>query len=167
MAQDKKDAVSPEAGPLHAEAPQYEREALVDFVGAPEEVEVVRKKGRLGPDHAFLLNLRPHEEPHLHVRSVRPFEALFRALPSGAVPTSDEEDLSPRVVTAMTPRGNRLTIYSIAALVMADADGFTAGEVVWLSRAVSTVLDRTDHVLVVRGDGDPLLPITSKVLSPI
>lgn len=67
----------------------------------------------------------------------------------------------------MTPRGNRLTIYSIAALVMADADGFTAGEVVWLSRAVSTVLDRTDHVLVVRGDGDPLLPITSKVLSPI
>lgn len=151
---------------LHADASQYERDHLVDFdfVDTSGDVDEVRMKGRLVPGNSFLLNLRPGEQPHVHVRSVRPFEALFRA---DGRPDPDEEDVTPRVVTSMSPGKNRLSIYSIAALVMADTDGFTAGEVVWLSRAVSTVLDRTDRVLVSRGDDSPLLPITSKLLSLI
>jgi hypothetical protein len=167
MARDEKDRVKEEGEHLRAEATQYGRDHLVDFKTASDEPDVARVKGRLVAGNTFLLNMRPNEQPHVQVRNVKPFEVLFRAVPDGASPETDDEDFTPRIVTATSPMGNRLSIYSIAALVMADADGFTAGELVWLSRAVSTVLDRTDHVLVARGDDSPLLPVTSKILSLI
>lgn len=164
MARNEKDSVRENGEHLHAEATQYGRDHLVDLDPTPDEPDVARVRGRLVPGNAFLLNMRPNEQPHVQVRNVKPFEVLFRALPEGVTPESDDEDFTPRVVTVTTPRGNRLSIYSIAALVMADADGFTAGELVWLSMTVSTVLDCTDRVLVSRGDDSPLLPVTSKIL---
>jgi hypothetical protein len=121
-------------------------------------------KGRLLKGNVFTMPMRPGEKPHLEVQKTSPFEALFRAVPDDQ---PEEEDLTPREVVSKSPAGRPLPIFSVPALVMADTDGFRAGEVVWVGQTISTVLEQTERVLVARGDGMPLLPVTTKFIALI
>jgi hypothetical protein len=135
-------------------------------VHPPDEIFVPKQrssKGRLMRDNTFVLGMYPGEKPLLQIRQSSPFEALLRVVPDDE--HEDEEDLSPRMVTSLSPSGSKLQIYSVAALVMADNNGFNAGEIVWIGRTIATVLEQTDRVLASRGDGLPLLPVTSALLS--
>jgi hypothetical protein len=119
-------------------------------------------KGRLTAAHPLVLAMHPGEKPHLDVRTVSPFEAVLRAVPDPE--PEPEVDLTPREITSLSPLGRPLTIYSVPALVLADSDGYQAGETVWVGETISTVLDLTERVLVSRGDGYPLSPLTTNFL---
>lgn len=122
------------------------------------------RRGRLTAAHPFVLKMHPGEKPHLDVKTVRPFEAVLRAVPDPVEP-SVEVDLTPREIASLSPLGRPLSIFSVPALVLADGDGYTAGELVWVGRTISTVLDQTERVLVSRGDGHPLTPLTTSFLA--
>jgi hypothetical protein len=67
-------------------------------------------------------------------------------------------------VVSLSPQGRSLAILSVPALVMADTDGFRAGETVWIGKTIASVLEQTERVLVSRGDGMPLQPVTTAFL---
>jgi hypothetical protein len=120
-------------------------------------------RGRLLRSNTFVLGMYPGEKPHLDIQKSSPFEALLRVVPDDK--PEDDEDLSPRMVVSLSPAGSRLPIFSVAALVMADNNGFHAGEIVWIGRTIATVLEQTDRVLASRGDGLPLLPVSTSMIS--
>lgn len=120
-------------------------------------------KGRLTAAHPLVLAMHPGEKPHLDVKTVSPFEAVLRAVPDPE-PEPVEVDLTPRHITSLSPAWRPLAIYSVPALVLADADGYLAGETVWVGETISTVLEQTERVLVSRGDGQPLTPLTTSFL---
>lgn len=122
------------------------------------------RRGRLTASHPFVLKMHPGEKPHLDVKTVRPFEAVLRAVPDPEEP-SVKADLTPREIASLSPLGRPLNIFSVPALVLADGNGYTAGELVWVGKTISTVLDQTERVLVSRGDGHPLTPLTTSFLA--
>lgn len=121
------------------------------------------QRGRLVRSNAFVLGMHPGEKPHLDVKRVWPFEATLRAVEDPDEP--DEEDLTPRSITFRSPANRPLEIHAVPALVMADTDGYRAGEVVWLGQVIAQALERVERVLVGRGEGMPLLPITSSLIT--
>lgn len=123
-------------------------------------------KGRLVKSNTFMMNMRPGERPRLDIKKLRPFEMIFRTVPDDELEPDDEE-LRGRIVTPLTPSGSKLSIPCLPVLVLADTDGFLAGEVVWLGRTVASMLERSARVLVCRGDSAPLLPITSAFIAPL
>lgn len=120
-------------------------------------------RGRLSRGNPFVLGMHKGEKPLLDVRRVHPFEAVLMAVPD--LEEAPEPDLTPREVIALSPAGRPLPIFSVPALVMADVDGHQAGEVVWIGRTISTVLDQVKRVLVSRGDHLPLQPLTATFLT--
>jgi hypothetical protein len=134
-----------------------QHEAGEDFRDAEEA------RGRLVRGNPFVLGMYPGEKPHLDVRKVTPFEAVLTAVPDPQEPV-EEQDLTPRQITSLSPFGRPLAIFSVPALVMADTDGYQAGEVVWVGKTISTVLDDVERVLVSRGDGQHLQPVTTNFL---
>lgn len=121
-------------------------------------------RGRLTRGNPFVLGMHPGEKAHLDVRTVTPFEAVLTAVPDQQA-AEEPRDLTPREVTSLSPMGRPLVIFSVPALVMADTDGYQAGETVWVGKTISTVLDDVERVLVSRGDGHPLQPVTTNFLT--